>query len=335
MTTAAPAPVAAPVAVDVSQQPATPVVATEAAKAEAPAIPEWQKRRDAARIETPAEEPAKVEAEPVKEAPKEEPKAETPPDPNDAALGQLASKMAAVRRERAELKRQQAEFRPQVEFAQRLQAAAKTDALEAMRMVAKQAGVEFHELYSKATRQLVSDAEPPDPAQVATKAAEEAFQRQMAAAKEAYEKQQTESQQAIISQQFQASVQHIQGQLQTGSWPLLGMRDPGMVAKAALDEAAREFASSRKVLDFSEVLDSLETRLQAQAEKDYQARQRKLAEGAQKPGAAPAHAAPQVDTPTGQQDPRPRTLTHTHAQDGGPPRPLDWRERRRRFSEEG
>jgi hypothetical protein len=333
MTTAAPAPVVAPVVADAAPAPA-PVATPEAAKVEAPAIPEWQKRRDAARLETPAEEPAKVEAEPVKEAPKEEPKAETPPDPNDAALGQLAAKMAAVRRERAELKRQQAEYRPQVEFAQKLQAAAKADPLAAMRMVAEQAGVEFHELYSKATRQLVSDAEPPDPAQVATKAANEAFQAQLQAAREAYERQQQEQQQATISQQFQSSVQHIHGEIATGNWPLLGMRDPNMVAKAAIDEAAREFASSKNVLDYSEALDRLESRLQAQAEKDHEARQRKLAEGAQKPGAPPATVASQVSTPTGQQDPRPRTLTQSHAQDGGPPRVISWQERRSRFTED-
>ena len=344
MTDLATAPVTAPDAAPaapetVSQQPASEPVAPEPA-----AVPDWKARREAMRDEPMPEvvgkapktkaEPPPAAPEPAVEQPAEQPPPEPPPDPRDAALAELAQKEARIRAMHGRWKAEQAAAKPHMEFATKLQGLVKSDPLAAMRELASAAGVEFHDLYSRATHALVAEVEPPDPGKVAEAAAKKAFDEQMRAAREAWEAQQREQQQQTIRQQFDASVREIGSELASGNWPLLSLRDSALVAKSAIDIAAREYAASGKVLDYSVCLDRLESGLQAQAEKDYQAALlKKQGQGAQKPEAPPDTRASQVDAPTGQQvaTGRPRTIAQHQATEAGPPKSLTWQERRERL----
>lgn len=313
---------------------AAPEVVAESTPETVVAEPTWQERRAALLAEK--EQPkAKAEPEPVVE----EPKVEEPPQVDPAAaerdklIGEFAQKEARLRTLHGKFKAEQAAWKPRVEYAEQFETLLSSDPHAALEMVAKKLNKPFHEVYRDITRKLAASLEDPTPESIARETAEkvatERYEAQQKAAQEAAE----EARKATIEKQYTEAVEGFKAELRPEAYPLLSRRDPDAVARAALHEAQQVWAKERKVLDYGEALSILEDRIQAQADQDYQAAAAAKAARATQTPVAVTTAATQVATPTGHQESRPRTLAQSHAQEGGPPKPLDWRERRRRFEQ--
>lgn len=185
---------------------------------------------------------------------------------------------------------------------------------------------------SDLNKRLLQGSAEPDPKEL-VKETEERLRKEFED-RETKSKAEREAQEAAIAQQrsFAQFSQEVLSELGSGAYPLCGLESQEAVVNEVLKEMLGEFNTSKKVLDFSEVLERLETRLQTHV----QARNAALAQAAKGHHASSGDEKPasKADSnPKAQQAPRARTLANAHTTEGGPPKPLSWQERRRRFVE--
>ncbi len=264
--------------------------------------------------------------------------------PKFAALARAHAK--AKEREET-LRREQAAWRKERETLSFFRETAPKDPLGALRKMADYAGVPFSQLFSAATRELMKEGQPPDPAEVARQAAQEQLEAWKAEQARAQQEAQQREEQSRIQRELEQGLGELGRLLGSGAYPRCLVPLKGQtpqerieqVQQVALHEMAREYAATGRILDFEDALVRIEEGLEAHFQGQLEALRGTAPQTSTYGGVTPvaAKAAPgDGRTPTGHQETaRPRTLAQRLATEGGPPKPLGWKERRERFARGG
>jgi len=259
----------------------------------------------------------------------------------------LVRTQARLKEQTEALRREQAEWGKERELHAFVREHAPKDPLSVLRRLAEHAGVPFHKLYSEATRQIIADGQPPDPAEVARQTAQEQLEAWKAEQAKAAQEAEQRTRQERLQAEYTQSVGELGRLLESGAYPRSVVPLKGQtrqqraeqVSQVALHEMAREYAASGRVLDFEEALGRIEEGLEAHFQGQQEALRGTAPQTSTDGGVTPvaAKAAPgDGRTPTGHQETaRPKTLAQRLTTEGGPPKPIGWRDRREKFVRSG
>ena len=285
--------------------------------------------------------------EPAQEKPAEAGEETKKDDKYGPRFAALVRTQARLKEQTEALRREQAEWGKERELHAFVREHAPKDPLSVMRRLADHAGVPFARLFSAATRQLMADASPTDPAEVARQTAQEQLEAWKAEQDKAAQEAEQRTRQERLQAEYTQSVGELGRLLESGAYPrsvvpLKGQtrqQRAAQVSQVALHEMAREYAASGRVLDFEEVLGRIEEGIEAHFQGQQEALRGTAPQTSTDGGVTPvaAKAAPgDGRTPTGHQETaRPKTLAQRLTTEGGPPKPIGWRDRREKFVRSG
>ena len=294
---------------------ATVAAESPAITAETPAVEkDWRERK--------AEfEGAPKAGAPKVEAPKAEaPKADAEQDRFSARLAEMTKRESRLRAtheahksERAAFETERAEWRRQIEATR---AALRSNPIQVLEQV-------FGTTYSDLTRYVMGKSEPTPQelvAQTEAKLRKEFEDRDSKAAQE------REAQEARLRQEQQIGrfTAELGEELRAGDFPLISLEEEAKIAREAFSLLREEYARSKTVLAYSDVL--------AMIEKDRQTRHQAWSAALAAKGAKVSDgSSPKARSSPGTQASGPKSLASAHAAEAGPAKQAGWRDRLERF----